>query len=71
MMNILNGLSAAIDWMETDDRAGMIYVSLAFLLLLELSFRVIRRFFSDLQIKRAVAESSQRVNTRRSRTPSA
>ena len=71
MNTAVNSLSEAITWLQTDDRLGMLYVSLAFLLLLELTVRVVRRFIADRRVRSAAVESNQRINVRMGRRPKA
>ena len=71
MNTMVNSLSDAVSWLQTDDRLGMIYVGLAFLLLLELTARVVRRFIADRRVRNAALESNQRMNVRMGRRPPA
>ncbi len=71
MNTAIDSLSDAVDWLQTDDRLGMLYVVLAFLLLLELTMRVVRRFISDRRVRSAASASNQRVNVRMGRRPPA
>ena len=71
MNTMVNSLSDAVSWLQTDDRLGMLYVALAFLLLLELSARVVRRFVADRRDRNAALQSNQRVNVRMGRRPPA
>jgi hypothetical protein len=59
------------DWILTGERANVVYFCLASALLLELSFRVIRRFFADRRARADAARSNQRLSTRLRRAPSA
>jgi hypothetical protein len=59
------------DWILTGDRANVVYFCLASALLLELSLRVIRRFFADRRARTDAARSNQRLSTRLRRAPSA
>ena len=71
MNTMVNSLSDAVSWLQTDDRLGMLYVSLAFLLLLELTARVVRRFIVDRRVRTAALQSNQRINVRMGRRPPA
>jgi hypothetical protein len=70
-MEVWQRLSNLSDWMHTDDHANMVYLALAFTLLAELSFRVVRRFLSDRRAKIDAAHGNLRVSTRLRRAPSA
>jgi hypothetical protein len=59
------------DWILTGERANVVYFCLAWALLLELSFRVIRRFVADRRARADAAQNNQRLNTRLRRSPSA
>ena len=59
------------DWMLAGERANVVYFCLASTLLLELSFRVIRRFVADRRAKTQAARSNQRLSTRLRRAPDA
>ena len=59
------------DWILTGERANVVYFCLAWALLLELSFRVIRRFVADRRARTDAAQNNQRLNTRLRRSPSA
>ena len=71
MNTMVNSLSDAVSWLQADDRLGMLYVSLAFLLLLELTARVVRRFIADRRVRNAALQSNQRINVRMGRRPPA
>ena len=71
MNTMVNSLSDAVSWLQTDDRLGMLYVGLASLLLLELTARVVRRFIADRRVRNASLESNQRINVRMGRRPPA
>jgi hypothetical protein len=64
----LNGLP---DWILSGERANVVYFCLASALLLELSFRVIRRFLTDRRARTDAARNNQRLSTRLRRAPSA
>ena len=59
------------DWILTGERANVVYFCLAWALLLELSFRVIRRFVADRRARTDAAQNNQRLSTRLRRSPSA
>ncbi len=63
----LDKLSA---WLQSGRRADAVFLVLAFALLLELSFRVIRRAIHDRLAIRAAAQNNQRVSARLGRAPS-
>jgi len=67
----LNWLSALSDWIRTGERANVIYFCLAFALLLELTARVLRRFFADRRAKIAAANGNERLKSRLRKTPAA
>lgn len=71
MNTAVNWLSDAVSWLQTDGRLGMLYVTIAFLLLLELTVRVVRRFIADWRIRTAALQSNQRMNVRMGRRPPA
>ena len=64
-------LSNLPDWILSGERANVVYFCLASALLLELSFRVIRRFVADRRARVAAAHGNQRLSTRLRRAPSA
>ena len=68
-MVVFDWLTKLSDWLQTGDRVNMVFVVLAFALLLELSLRVIRRAFSDRQAVKAAAQNNHRVNVRLGRAP--
>jgi hypothetical protein len=59
------------DWILTGERANVVYFCLASALLLELSFRVIRRFVADRRARTNAARSNARLSARLRRSPSA
>lgn len=69
IMVVFDWLTKLSDWLQSGDRANMVFVVLAFALLLELCLRVIRRAFSDRQAVRAAAQNIHRVNARLGRAP--
>ena len=64
-------LSGLPDWILNGERANVVYFFLASALLLELSFRVIRRFVADRRARAAATRGNQRLSTRLRRAPSA
>ena len=64
-------LSNLPDWILSGERANVIYFCLASALLLELSYRVIRRFIADRRAKTDAVRNNQRLSTRLRRAPSA
>jgi len=64
-------LSNLPDWILSGEHANVVYFCLASALLLELSFRVIRRFVADRRAKIDAARGNQRLSTRLRRAPSA
>jgi hypothetical protein len=67
----LNWLSALPGWIQTGERANLIYFCLALALLLELTLRVLRRFVADLRARSAAADGNQRLKSRLRKTPTA
>jgi hypothetical protein len=68
-MVVFDWLDKLSAWLQTSDRADTVFVLLAFALLLELTFRVIRRAIHDRLAIRAAAQNNQRVSVRLSRAP--
>ncbi len=69
VMAAWNWLAGLPDWIRTGDRADGIYFFLAAALLIELSFRVLRRFIADQRLRSSAARGQQRLRLRR--TPKA
>lgn len=69
VMAAWNWLGGVADWIRTGDRANAIYFCLAAALLLELTFRVLRRFIADQRLRASAARGQQRLRQRK--TPSA
>ena len=68
-MVVFDWLTGLSDWLQVGDRVNMVFVVLAFALLLELCLRVIRRAISDRQAVRTAAQSNRRLSTRLGRAP--
>ena len=69
VMAAWNWLGGVANWIRTGDRADAIYFCLAAALLIELTFRVLRRFIADQRLKVTAARGQQRLRQRR--TPNA
>jgi hypothetical protein len=65
----LNWLSRLSAWLQTDGRADMLYVILAFALLGELSIRVVRQFMADRRARNDAAQNNLRISARLRRGP--
>jgi hypothetical protein len=68
-MAVFDWLDKLSAWLQTGDRVDTVFVVLAFALLFELSFRVIRRAIHDRLAVRAAAHNNQRVSVRLGRAP--
>lgn len=71
MMAIQDWLINASNWLQEGDRSNLIFTGLALALLVELSFRVIRRAVNDRRAVKSAAQNNHRVNVRLGRAPSA
>jgi hypothetical protein len=71
VMAAADWLDRMIAWTSTGDRLNAIYFCLAAALLLELSYRVLRRFIGDVRLRAGSARAKQRVGSRFRKTPGA
>ena len=71
VMAVADWLDRVIAWTSIGDRLNTIYVCLAAALLLELSYRVLRRFVGDMRLRVGSARAKQRVGSRFRKTPGA
>ena len=64
---IWNGVMEVSFWLGVDDRTNLVFLGLAFLLLGELSIRVLRRFLADRRERIGAAKAGLRLKKRRQR----